>query len=320
MAEFETYLQGVKTAAIAGHVNPDGDCIGSCMGMYQYLKDNYPEIRATVYLEPYREVFSFLPGIDQARAVCDPAEPVDLLILLDISSKERIGVAGGLLGTAAKTLCFDHHVTNPGGFTWFFNEPRNSSACEVVYGHLDPEKISETCATALYMGIVHDTGVFQYSSTSPETMRVAASLMEKGIPYSKIIDETFYQKTYGQNRIMGKVLLESRRVLDDRVIIGCAAEEDLKQFRVEAKDMDGIVSELRNTIGVEVAVFLYEKQAGEFKVSLRSREHVDVSRVAQKFGGGGHIRAAGCNLQGTAEEVTSRIVEELTVLFAKGAV
>ena len=104
------------------------------------------------------------------------------------------------------------------------------------------------------------------------------------------------------------------------MIIGCAAEEDLKQFRVEAKDMDGIVSELRNTIGVEVAVFLYEKKAGEFKVSLRSREHVDVSRVAQKFGGGGHIRAAGCNLQGTAEEVTSRIVEELTVLFAKGAV
>ena len=310
MAKIDKYLDGVRTAAIAGHVNPDGDCIGSCMGMYLYLRDNYPGIRTAVYLEPYREVFSIIERIWEAQGTCVP-EPVDLLILLDISSPSRIGVAAPLLETAEKTLCIDHHVTNRGTYTWFHNEPETGSASEVLYGFLDPEKISPSCAAALYTGIINDTGVFQYSSTKPETMLVAAHLMEKGIPFSEIIDRTFFQKSYGQNRMLGKVLLESRRLFDGRVIIGYASCADMAAFGIEAKDMDGIVSELRNTIGTEVAVFIYEQQAGKYKISLRSREHTDVSRVAQAFGGGGHVRAAGCNLEGDLEEITEKITAEL---------
>lgn len=310
IAKLEEFLKDAGTVAIAGHVNPDGDCIGSCMGMYLYIRDNYPEIRATVYLEPYREVFSILEGIEEAKDTCEP-EPVDLLILLDISSRNRIGVASPLLDTARKTICLDHHVTNRGTYTWFHNEPETSSASEVLFGFLDPEKISPACAAALYTGIVNDTGVFQYASTTPETMRTAALLMEKGAPFSKIIDVTFFQKSHGQNRIMGKVLQESRLLFDGRVIIGCASQEDMKEYHVEAKEMDGIVSELRNTIGVDVAVFLYEMREGCVKVSLRSREYTDVSRVAQALGGGGHIRAAGCNVDGTLEEVEAIVVAEL---------
>lgn len=310
MAKIDEYLQDIKTVAIAGHVNPDGDCIGSCMGMYLYLRDNYPDIRATVYLESYRDVFSFISGIDKAKSSCDPA-PVDLLILLDISSTSRIGVASPVLEMAGKTLCIDHHVTNTGSYTWFHNEPGTSSASEVLYGFLDPEKVSADCAAALYTGIVNDTGVFQYSSTSPKTMRVAAELMEKNIPFTQIIDETFFQKSYGQNRMLGKVLLGSRRLFGGKVILGSALQSDMAEFQIEAKDMDGIVSELRNTIGAEAAVFLYEHSEGNFKVSLRSREHVDVSRVAQAFGGGGHMRAAGCNIEGTLAEAEERVIAEL---------
>ena len=317
MTKLEEYLQGVKTAAIAGHVNPDGDCIGSCMGMYLYLRDNYPEIHTQVYLEDWRDVFSFIEGIGEAKNTCE-TEPVDLLILLDISSPNRIGVASPLLETAGKTLCIDHHVTNRGSYTWFHNEPRISSASEVLLGFLEPEKISGACAAALYTGIVNDTGVFRYSSTTPETMRAAAFLMEKGIPFSEIIDTTFFQKSYGQNRMLGKVLLESRCLFDGKVIIGTAMHSDMEAFRLESKDMDGIVSELRNTAGAEVAVFLYESREGYCKVSLRSREHVDVSRIAQTFGGGGHIRAAGCNLEGTPEEVAARVTAELERYLGDG--
>ncbi len=310
MAKIDEYLRDIKTVAIAGHVNPDGDCIGSCMGMYLYLRENYPGIRAEVYLESYRDVFSFIKGIKEAKNVCEPA-PVDLLILLDISSTSRIGAASPLLDTAGKTLCIDHHITNKGTYTWFHNEPGVSSACEVLYGFLDPEKISADCAAALYTGIVTDTGVFQYSSTSPQTMRVAAKLMEKHIPFTEIIDGAFFQKSYGQNRMLGKVLLESRRMFGGHVIFGSALQSDMEAFQVEAKDMDGIVSELRNTIGVEVAVFLYELREGVFKVSLRSREHVDVSCIARAFGGGGHVRASGCNIEGTLEEAQEKITAEL---------
>ena len=318
MTKLEEFLENVHTVAIAGHVNPDGDCIGSCMGMYLYLRDNYPDIRATVYLEPYREVFSFIEDLDLAKDTCDP-EPVDLLILLDISSRSRIGVAAPLTETAAKTVCLDHHVTNRDSYTWLHNEPETSSACEVLYGFLDPAKISPACAAALYTGMVTDSGVFQYSSTTPKTMRVAANLMEYGIPFSQIIDKTFFQKTLGQNRIMGKVLMESRTLYGGRVIIGSAAYADMQTFGVEKKDMDGIVSELRNTIGVEVAVFLYEQEAGDVKVSLRSREHVDVSLIAKALGGGGHMRAAGCNVEGTLEEAAGIITEALKPFFETGA-
>ena len=168
-----------------------------------------------------------------------------------------------------------------------------------------------SCAAALYTGIVNDTGVFQYASTSPETMRIAAALMEKGIPFSQIVDETYYQKSFGQTKILGRVLLGSRRMFGGQLIIGSVSHEDMREFEVEPKDMDGIVSELRNTIGTEAAVFLYEKEPDIWKVSLRSKKYVDVSRAAASLGGGGHIRAAGCDVKGTLDEVTGTVISVL---------
>lgn len=300
-------LDGVRSVAIAGHVNPDGDCIGSCMGMYLYLRDNFPDIRADVYMEKPREVFYYIEDLDKVRTEYDMSAQYDLLILLDISSKDRIGVAGPCLETAGAVLCLDHHVTNQGHYTWFRNIPHASSASEVVFGVLEEEKISRACAAALYTGIVHDTGVFQYSSTSPETMRIAAALMEKGINFSRIVDQSFYQKTYVQNQIMGRTLMESIMLLDGRCIVGLVRLKEMKFYGLKPSDMDGIVSQLRNTIGVEVAIFLYELKLQCFKVSLRSKEIVDVSKIAALFGGGGHVRAAGFNMHGTPYDVINNI-------------
>ena len=300
-------LEGVRTVAIAGHVNPDGDCIGSCMGVYLYLRDNFPDIRADVYMEKPREVFCYIEDLDKIRTEYQESAQYDLLILLDISSRDRIGVAGPCFDRAGAVLCLDHHVTNQGHYTWFCNRPDASSASEVAYGFLEEEKISRACAEALYTGIVHDTGVFQYSNTSPETMRIAAVLMEKGIRFSKIIDQSFYQKTYVQNQIMGRTLMESIMLMGGRCIVGLVRLKEMKFYGLNPSDMDGIVSQLRNTIGVEVAIFLYELKPQYFKVSLRSKEIVDVSRIASLFGGGGHVRAAGFNMTGTPYDVINNI-------------
>ena len=114
-----------------------------------------------------------------------------------------------------------------------------SSCCEVLYGILDSEKVTLPIATAIYTGMVHDTGVFQYSSTSPETMRIAGELMKTGIPFSRIIDESFYQKTYLQNQVMGRVLAESIILLDGKCIIGYLKKKDMDFYGVEGKDLDG---------------------------------------------------------------------------------
>uniref|UniRef100_I5AVF1 Exopolyphosphatase-like enzyme n=1 Tax=Eubacterium cellulosolvens (strain ATCC 43171 / JCM 9499 / 6) TaxID=633697 RepID=I5AVF1_EUBC6 len=306
MSRIDEFLNGVRTVAIAGHVNPDGDCVGSCMATYLYLRDNFPEIEADVYLEHFKPEFRFIEGIGNVKSrLLD--KDYDLLILLDISSKDRIGVAGSLTEKTGKILCFDHHVTNREQYTWLINDPQASSASEVVYRYMDPDKISEKCAEAIYMGIVHDTGVFQYSCTSPETMRIAAGLMEKGVPFNRIIDKTFYQKTSLQNQLLARTLMESIQLFGGKLIIGYLKNRDISFYGAVSTDMDGIVSQLRNTAGVEVAVFMYEKEPGVFKVSLRSSEKVDVSAIAQKFGGGGHVRAAGCVMQGSVYDVINNL-------------
>ena len=190
-----------------------------------------------------------------------------------------------------------------------------SSCCEVLYGILDPDKVDLAVATAVYTGMIHDTGVFQYSSTSPETMRIAGELMKTGIPFSRIIDESFYQKTYIQNQVMERVLAESIMLLDGKCIVGYLKKRDMDFYGVDGKDLDGIVSQLRLTQGVEVAMFIYEFEQQSFKVSLRSNGKIDVSKIAVYFGGGGHMRAAGCDLQGSVYDVINNVTGQICKQF-----
>ena len=306
MKKIDEILNGVSCMAIAGHVRPDGDCIGSCLGLYQYLRDNRPEIQADVYLEDPRPEFSYLPGFSEVKTSCEE-KAYDLVVLLDVSSEERIGVAAPLLAKAGKTICIDHHVTNTEYCEINHVEPDASSACEVLFGLLEEEKISEPCAEALYTGIVTDSGVFQYSSTSPHTMRVAAALMEKGVPFTRIIEDAFFKKTYVQNQIMGRAVLESVLFLDGKCIFSVVRKQDMDFYGVEASDLDGIVDQLRVTDGVEVAIFLHETENHVYKVSMRSNNFVNVSKVASFFGGGGHVRAAGCTMSGSVHDVINNL-------------
>ena len=319
MKRIEDYLDGIKRIAITGHTSPDGDCVGSCLGMWNYLKDNYPDITAHVYLQEIKNTFDFLRGVDEIRHE-DTGEDYDLMILLDISSRSRISFAEKILERAPKTLCIDHHVTNPGGFTWFDNDPAASSASEVLSRYLDPEKISASCAECLYTGIVHDTGVFQYSCTSPATMRTAAMLMEKGIDFTEIIENSFFAKTYTQNLAMAQVITGSKLMLNGMVIVGVMTREERWKLGMKAAELDNIVSQLRYTEGVDVAVFLYQLDGGEYKVSLRSKEIIDVSAVAASFDGGGHVRAAGCTLKGQPEDLTEKLIAEIIKQLDGGTV
>lgn len=310
MEKLADFLNGVKKIAITGHLSPDGDCIGSCLALFHYLKDNYPQITAHVFLQQAKESLLFLPDSDQIRHE-DSKEDYDLMVLLDISSKDRIAFATDILSRTQKTLCIDHHLTNPGGFTWMTNDPGASSACEVLYRFLDPDKISLNCAVCLYTGIIHDTGVFQYSSTSSETMRIAGVLMDKGVPFTKIVDESFFTKTYLQNKVMGEILSESSLHLNGQVVAGCITGKRRHELGVRPMDLDGVVAALRNTEGADVAVFLYQLDDGMYKISLRSREIVDVSKVAAVFGGGGHVRASGAKSDLAPEVILEKLLFEI---------
>ena len=307
----DIFTKSIKTCAIVGHVSPDGDAVGSTATLFLYVRRNYPWIDAELYLERPKESLMFLPGLADAFFDTPEDSVRDLFVSCDVSSTDRFGVAGNLFPLAKKTFCIDHHVSNPLFADINVVDAEASSCAEVLYGLMDPAKIDLDIATALYTGLVHDSGVFQYSNTRGKTLRVAADLLERGVPASRIIDESFNQRTMRQSRILGKVLQESKLYMDGKVIVGSVTLGDMSSFEVTKKDLDGIVSEMRLVQGVLAAVFIYETEPGVFKVSLRSNGDLDVSRAAGTFGGGGHIKAAGCTIQGTIPNVRRMLLDEL---------
>jgi len=303
-----------KTVAIGGHVRPDGDCVGSCMGLYQYIKKHFAQIQVDVYLEDIPECFkAMFPITKEIKHEIDKDKTYDLFIALDCGDVARLGFSGALFEQAKSTFCVDHHISNRSFANENYIVPEASSTAELVYRLLDKDEITTDVAECLYLGIVHDTGVFQYSSTSPETMEIAADLMRKNIRANEIIDKTYYEKTYAQNRILGLALLESNLVLDGKCIVSAVSKETMNTYGVIPKDLEGIVSQLRVTQGVEVAIFLYEIGQDEYKISLRASGDVDVSKVAEYFGGGGHKKAAGFTLQGKSEEIVGRIIGQIEI-------
>lgn len=319
MLKLDEILRGVKRAGIAGHIRPDGDCTGSCLALYQYLCMYYPEVSTDVYLEEIPNLFHMLTGADEIRHELPEDTGYDVFFALDCGDTKRLGFAGTLFEQAKKTVCIDHHVSNLAFADVNQIVPDASSTSELIYDLLEKEKITKEIAEALYLGIVHDTGVFQYSCTKPSTMEAAAELLRKGIDGPKIIEKTFFEKTYAQNQVLGKALLESIRLMDGKIIFSYITKKSMNFFGVKAKDLEGIVSQLRVTSGVEVAIFLYELECGEFKVSLRSRESVDVSKVAQYFGGGGHVRAAGLTFRGTVHDAVNNIVGQIALQLEEEA-
>lgn len=308
MIRLANELQNVKTVAISGHIRPDGDCTGACLAVRNYILENYPAVQADVYLEMVNPKFLFLKGADEVITDDPQDKAYDLFISLDASDKERLGGARRIFDKATRTLCIDHHITNPGFAEVNEIYPEASSTCELVFELLEEERISRETAEALYVGLISDTGVFQYSNTTEKTLRAAGKLISKGIPFTKIIEETFYQKTYVQNQVLGRALLESILLLDGRVIVGRIRQKDMEFYGVGPADLEGIVSQLRVTEGVEVAIFLYETGNQEYKVSLRSNGPVDVSAVCAYFGGGGHVKAAGCTMHGTLHDVINNLM------------
>lgn len=311
MIDLDLLLAEADTVAISGHSNPDGDCVGSCLGMYQYIRKCYPDKKVDLYLEPIPNVFKFLRDSDKIISDCSRDFSYDLFFSQDCGDKDRLGEAVKYFETAKVTVNIDHHISNPGFAQYNYVVPTASSTSELVFHLLPKEQIDRFIAECIYVGIVHDTGVFQYASTSRATMEAAGFLMECGIDYAKIVDETYFARTFAQNKILGTALLKSELHLGGRCISSVITKEEMERYQVLPRHLNGIVSQLRSTKGVEAAVFLYETAPNTFKVSMRSAKLVDVAEIAVLFGGGGHIRASGCTVIGDAAKMTAVFVAEI---------
>jgi len=314
----DEFLSEAKTVAIFGHVRPDGDCVGSTTAIYNYIKDNYPAIRADIFLENFPESYKILRGAGEASpaytAKRNDGQPYDLAFLMDTPSFERVGANGvECLRSAKKTINVDHHISNPLNLcTANFVEPEASSASELLYTLLDKAKVGCETASSLYLGIVHDTGAFKYSCTGKRTMQVVGDLIEAGVDFAKIVNETYYTRTYKQTLITGFAMQQCKMALGGKVVYSYITPEDMERFGVTPVELSTTIDTIREVGGTEVAFLLYPVN-GKYKISLRSNYIVDVNAIAKEFGGGGHTRAAG----GDTNEPLDTTIEKILGLIEK---
>lgn len=314
-------LENIKKAdkiAITGHVNPDGDCLGSCLGLYNYIKENYQDKKVKVYLEKSSKKFSYMKGYEDIDTTLFEKTDeelkeldYDFLICLDCSNKERLGYNQSLLDVSKKSLAIDHHISHIKYTDDLILEEKSSSNSEILCTLLEIDKFSKDVASCFYTGIIHDTGIFRYESTSNRTMEISGKLMQKGVEFSKIIDESFFARSFKKSKFLAEIIGLAKTYFNEKVIISYASKKKLEEYKLHKEDLDGVIDELRNVDTVEVAIFMYEFEEGKYKLSLRSKKYVDVSKVCASFGGGGHIRAAGCSLALPLKECIEKILERL---------
>ena len=309
---------------VVSHVSPEGDAVGSLLGMTLALRSLGME--ATAYLEdPVPEIFRFLPGADTVVHSLDGAGPFDATFAVDCGQKERLGKGFVALKNPGRIINIDHHATNDAFGDVNVIVPDASAAGELVYDFCVAAgvKIDRDIAVNLYVAIHTDTGSFRYSSSTPEAFEKAGALVRLGADPWDISRRVYENNPAKKYKLLGMVLstLEVVTVAaggeNASVAIVHVTREMFRKAGAEKDLADGFVNYARAIEGVAAGVLLREAGDLEYKVSLRAKGEVDVAEVAQKFGGGGHRNAAGFMMKGSLEAVKATVIEALKGAFSK---
>lgn len=310
----DSILEEIKKAdkiVILTHENPDGDAVGSSLAMKIALKQLGKE--ADVIMNECPRTYRFLPEADNVKKETD-IEEYDLAISVDASDLKRVVGGNKYFETAKRKIVIDHHSSNTMFGDYNFVNPASPACCEIIlemlkYFNID---INIELGTCIICGIITDTGGFQYSGVNAETFEFAAELLRTGINISEVYKKALKTKTKASFEL-ARLATERMEFLEDgKITFTYINREDEKRVNAGEGDHEGIVEEGRDIEGVEVSIFIREKEgANGYKVSLRSNEYVNVADVALMLGGGGHIRAAGCFIPGNVEEVKNKIMTEI---------
>lgn len=301
-----------QTIGISGHENPDGDCVGSCMGMALFLRKKLPDARIDVFLEKLPpELEKNIPGTE---TICHTFETdvdrYDAFILLD-TTPDRAGEAGAMFERAGVKINIDHHISNPGCGDHNYVDGQCGSACELVYDCIPEEDLDAQIAQALYVGIVTDTGMFRFPSTQQSTMEKAGKLISYGFDFPTIVREVYFERTYLQMKVLGEVFRRAKRSANGLLIISVMDHDTLTALGASREDLDGASEQMVQTAGVDCAIFAHEDEKGLWRCSMRSNKFINVSEIAVKIGGGGHIRASGCTVRTDDFRNVLHLIEEM---------
>ena len=295
---------------ILTHENPDGDAVGSSLGLMHALKKI--EKNVTVLIPTVSTMYSFLPGFEEIKSEISNPKDFDLCVALDSADVERLHSCKTYFEQIENTIVIDHHITNQNFGDVNYVNAVASSTCQnliIVLAAMDIA-INKEMAECIYTGILTDTGAFRYNVQS-ETFEFAAMLLETGIDLTRIYRLLFDLTSERKTRLLARALNRLELYEDGKIAFTYIDSDDENELQFEDGDHEGIVNYGRNIDGVEVSVFARQKDENKFKISLRANEYVDVSQIASKFAGGGHVRAAGLDLSGGIEQIKQTIIDEI---------
>ena len=308
-------LLGAGEVALCCHVNPDGDALGSMLGLAANLEER--GIRTVVSfpnepLDPPRWV-ALLPGSERLVPPKDfPKEPA-IMVTCDCAAFDRLAVLGPVSTRAHELIWIDHHRSNDGLGTIRLVDPAASSTCEMVFRLIEVMggPLSDATALCLYAGLVTDTGRFQYAATTPETLSIAAALREHDFDHTRLVQALYEDNRMEYIRLVGTALDRLSYEPSADLVWTYLTQADLQGAGVVAAETDDLIDAIRTAREVDVAAVVKQQKDGRFKVSVRSRGQHDLAAVASTFGGGGHRLAAGYTSRHGPAGTVDRLVRAL---------
>ncbi len=310
LAEIGRMMLDADTILLFPHVSPDGDALGSCAALCRALRR---EGKTSWILldEPVPEYLSFM-DTEYCTEDMDIIEAPDVCVCVDCSEESRFAKRAGKFSEGRIRICLDHHATSGSFGDYYYIDGGEAATAQIIFKLLRETglPVDGDVAESIYVGMSTDTGSFQYSNTTAETHRIAAELFESGMDHNRLIVALYQSTGYRRLRMESEILRNMELLADGKAAMAYVTQEILDEENAVLDDCEGVVDILRNIRGVELAAFLKEKN-GEIKVSMRAKSYGNVDGIAVKYGGGGHVKAAGCTLVMPMEEAVDVMRREL---------
>lgn len=295
---------------ISTHENPEGDAIGSVLALGLALKGLGKKVQVLTQ-DPTPEMLAFLPGAQEIIHQAPAEDWFDIAFALDCGEKARLGEEFNQVKGIGKIINIDHHVSNRNFGEINLVDPRASSTAEIIYDLLRsiPVFLTPPVAENIYAGLLTDTGSFHYSNTSPKTLAAARACLLTGVDPWKVAEQIYETQPLARLRLLPRVLETLELLEGGRISYVTVTQQMLEETGATVALTEDFINFPRSVKGVEVALLFREITPKKYRVSLRSRGAVDVSRIAEAFQGGGHRQASGCTVEGTLSEVKNKIFE-----------
>lgn len=304
-------ISRARKIVMACHVNPDGDALGSLLGLGLAIGSAYPKKDLTFLSQDgVPEMYRFLPASERVQRETARTD-FDLAIVVDSGDLTRVGSkVRPTIDVIRAQMDIDHHVGEGAFGDIRLLESRSAATAEIVFDlvHALEIPISPEIATCLFTGIITDTGSFRFMNVTPRTLRIAASLIEAGAAPAVIAEQVFENRPFSATKLMGLALASLQSAPDGRIVWALVSKENFEKAQATDEETEGIINYVRGVRGADIALLFREAVKGKIRISLRSCEGVDVSKVAAQFGGGGHRMAAGCSFTGTLQEAEAALL------------